>query len=159
MLLESGSVVAVEAEAVWVETLRQSTCGSCSAQKGCGHGLLNRIGSGRRHYIRVLPGAGLAPGECRVGDTVDIALPESVILRGSMLVYVVPMLAMLTGALAGSVLWPGGGDLTALAGAAAGLATGLGAVRLHAARHREDPALQPTLVARRPVSVPAVELA
>ena len=44
MLIETGRVVAVEAneEALWVETIRQSTCGSCAANKGCGHGLLNR---------------------------------------------------------------------------------------------------------------------
>jgi sigma-E factor negative regulatory protein RseC len=146
MLIESGEVVAVDDDAVWVATLRRSTCGSCAAQHGCGHGLLNRLGSGRRHYIRALPGA-IIPAQCRVGDTVEIALPESVILKGSVMLYLLPLLLMLAGAAAAAARWPELQDLGALAGAAAGLVTGLVAVRVHAARHRQDPALQPTLVA------------
>ncbi|TXS95510.1 SoxR reducing system RseC family protein [Parahaliea maris] len=156
MLLESGEVVAVEADAVWVETLRKSTCGTCSAQKGCGHGLLNRLGSGRRHYIRVLAGE-LDPGQCRVGDTVDFALPESVLLRGSLIVYLLPLLAMLAGALIASALWPGSPDLAGPGGAAAGFALGFMAVRLHARQHADDPDMQPTLVARH--NAPAAHVA
>ncbi|MBN7798178.1 SoxR reducing system RseC family protein [Parahaliea mediterranea] len=158
MLVESGEVVAVEPGAVWVETLRRSTCNSCTAQKGCGHGLLNRVGAGRRHYIRVLPGR-VQPAQCRVGDTVEIGLPETVILRGSLLVYLLPLLALLAGAALGGALWPQQQDLAALAGAGLGLFAGLLAVRLHAARHREDPALQPTLLSRRDTGAQAVELA
>jgi len=158
MLVESGEVVAVDADAVWVETLRRSTCGSCAAQKGCGHGLLNRLGSGRRHYIRALPG-NIRPEQCRVGDVVEIALPESVILRGSLLVYLLPLLAMLAGAATAAALWPDLHDFGALAGATAGLATGLIAVRMHARRHRADPALQPTLMARRRPGEQALKLA
>ena len=44
MLLETGRVVAVDADSVWVETIRRTTCGSCAVQKGCGHGLLNQLG-------------------------------------------------------------------------------------------------------------------
>ena len=56
MLIETGRVVAVDAQGLWVETIRQSTCGSCAARSGCGHGLLNRMSDGRQGYIRVLPG-------------------------------------------------------------------------------------------------------
>ncbi|WP_116365161.1 SoxR reducing system RseC family protein [Parahaliea mediterranea] len=159
MLTERGEVVAVEADAVWVETLRQSTCGSCAAQKGCGHGLLNRLGSGRRHYIRVLPGS-IQPAACRVGDTVDIAIPETVILQGSLVVYLLPLLAMLAGAALAAGQWPAS-DLAALGGAAAGFALGVFGVRLHAVRHADDPALQPTLLGRttaQPARVEALEL-
>jgi sigma-E factor negative regulatory protein RseC len=41
MLTEQARVVALDAETVWVETIRQSSCGSCSARAGCGHGMLN----------------------------------------------------------------------------------------------------------------------
>ena len=54
MLVETGRVVAVEEDSLWVETIRQSTCGSCAAQKGCGHGLLNRYADGKRGYIQHL---------------------------------------------------------------------------------------------------------
>ena len=144
MLTETGRVVAVEADGVWVETIRQSTCGACAARKGCGHGLLNRYAEGRRGYIRVLPGPTLAPADCRIDDQVMISLPESVILRGSFTVYLLPLLSLLAAAAAGAAVT--GSDAGALLGAAVGLAAGLGLVRLHAWRHRDNRALQPTMV-------------
>jgi len=144
MLTETGRVVAVEDDGVWVETIRQSTCGACAARKGCGHGLLNRYAEGRSGYIRVLPGPTLQPQDCEVDDQVMISLPESVILRGSAILYLLPLATLLAGALA--VATATGSDLGGLLGAAGGLAMGLGLVRLHAWHHRDDETLQPTMV-------------
>ena len=145
MLVETGRVVAVEPQALWVETIRQSTCGSCAANKGCGHGLLNRIGDGRTGYVRVLPGE-VGTQSCRVNDQVRISIPEQVILRGSVVVYVFPLICMLAAAAAVDGLWPGGPQLVIAGAAAAGLACGFGLVRWHAWRHRQDAGLQPTLM-------------
>ena len=136
--------MAVEADGVWVETIRQSTCGACAARRGCGHGLLSRYAEGRRGYIRVLPGPTLAPNDCRVDDQVMISLPEAVILRGSFTVYLLPLLTLLAGAAAGASAF--GSDAGALIGSALGLSAGLGMVRLHAWRHRDDRSMQPTMV-------------
>ncbi len=145
MLLETGRVVAVESDAVWVETIRKTTCGSCAVQKGCGHGLLNRISEGRRSLIRALPG-GISPQDCRVDDEVSISIPEEVILRGSMVVYILPLLLMLAGAALGSTMLSANVDLGSALGAVIGIAAGFALVRLHAHRHRDDKNLQPTLV-------------
>lgn len=150
MLTEVGRVVAVEDDSLWVETLRQSTCGACAAQKACGHGLLNRFAAGRKGLIRVLPGS-CSPRDCRVDDQVRISIPEEVILRGSLIAYVLPLLCMLAGAgLAGAglaVRFPGvGQDVLAALGAIAGLAAGFALVRLHGERHRNDESFQPVLV-------------
>jgi sigma-E factor negative regulatory protein RseC len=142
MLRETGRVVAIEDDGVWVETIRSSTCSACAANKGCGHGLINRY-SGGRGLVRALPGEKLAPRDCRVDDQVIIELPEEVILRGSVIVYLVPLLGLLCGALA---MAGQGGDGPVLAGAAAGLALGLALVRWHARRHRNDRRLQPALL-------------
>ena len=78
MRVETGRVVAIERDGRWVETIRQSTCGSCAARKGCGHGLLNRYAYGKRGYIKVLPGAtGIV--DCAVNDQVRISIPEEVL--------------------------------------------------------------------------------
>ena len=146
MLLETGRVVAVEDDGVWVETIRKSTCGSCSVQKGCGHGLLNRISDGHRSLVRALPGKKLHPSQCRVDDEVRISIPEDVILRGSLIVYILPLLAMLAGAALGSMLQTTNPDLGSALGAVAGFVAGFALVRLHAHRHRDDRELQPTLV-------------
>ena len=84
MLLEQGTVVAVEADAIWVETVRASTCGACKAKAGCGHHLVNQQQSGQRAHLRV-------PVSSReshqVGDTVQLALPEGALMRGALWVY------------------------------------------------------------------------
>ena len=51
MLIETGRVVALEGNTVWVETLRQSACGSCSARAGCGHGVLNAVAPGASRAV------------------------------------------------------------------------------------------------------------
>jgi sigma-E factor negative regulatory protein RseC len=145
MLIETGRVVAVEQEAVWVETIRQSTCGSCAANKGCGHGLLNRMADGRTGYVRVLPGS-VSPGRCAIDDQVRIGIPEQVILQGSIVVYMLPLLLMLAGAATVSGLWSGPAEPAAVGGAVAGLLLGFALVYWHARRHRDDPALQPVLL-------------
>ena len=146
MLTETGRVVAVETDSIWVETIRQSTCGACAARKGCGHGLLNRYSDGRRGYIRVLPGESVQPRECRIDDQVMIAIPEDVILRGSFIVYLMPLLALLAGAVLGTTVLAANPDLGAVLGGLSGLGLGLGLVRWHAWQHRDDRRLQPTLV-------------
>jgi sigma-E factor negative regulatory protein RseC len=145
MLVETGRVVAVEADSLWVETVRQTTCGSCSARKGCGHGLMNQISDGHQCLVRVLPGR-LSPTDCAVDDEVRISIPEEVVLRGSLVVYVLPLLCMLAAAGAGSYLAPQAADGAGALGAIAGLAVGFGLVRWHAWRHRDDCRLQPTLL-------------
>jgi sigma-E factor negative regulatory protein RseC len=145
MLIETGRVVALDAQGLWVETIRQSTCGSCAAQKGCGHSLLNKISDGKRGYIRVLSGKA-AIGDCAIDDQVRISIPEEVILRGSLVVYMLPLLCMLAGAALAVSLLPGGQDLLAASGATLGFAAGLALVRWHAWRHRHDENLQPTLL-------------
>ena len=145
MLTETGRVVAVENDSLWIETIRASTCGSCQAQKGCGHGLINKISDGSRSYIRVLPGE-LAPSACEVDDQVRVSIPEEVILRGSFIVYILPLAGMLAGAASAVALFSGNQDLLAAIGAVVGFGVGVSVVRWHAWRHRDDAALQPTLL-------------
>jgi sigma-E factor negative regulatory protein RseC len=144
MLTETGRVVALEEDGLWVETIRKSTCGSCSVRKGCGHGLLNRMADGKRGYIRVLPGD-QSIDNIRIDDQVLISIPEEVILRGSFIAYILPLLGMLLGAVAAVNWLPGNTDLSALLGAMAGLGLGFLLVRWHGLRHRLDPAYQPVL--------------
>lgn len=145
MLLETAHVVAVESDSVWVETISRSSCGSCAAQAGCGHSLLSRIASGRRNYIRAFSGP-LAAADCSVDDQVCISIPEQVIVTGSLLVYMVPLVLMLAGAALASTLTFISADLLALAGAVLGLSMGVALVRVHAWYHRSDKSLHPRLV-------------
>lgn len=145
MLTETGRVVAIERDSLWVETIRSSTCGSCAARAGCGHGLLNRIGDGRRGLVRVLPGS-QSLDQCRIDDQVRISIPEEVILRGSLVAYLLPVLCMLGGAALAVSLLPGSQDALAALGSVAGLALGFLLVRAHGLRHQHDASFQPVLL-------------
>lgn len=146
MLIETGRVVAVETDAVWVETIRRSTCGGCAARQGCGHGLLNRIGDGRSGYVRALRSASGVGTECAVDDQVRISIPEQVILRGSAVVYLLPLICMLAGAALTARAFPQASEALAAVAAALGLGLGFALVRWHAWRHRHDRNMQPTLL-------------
>jgi sigma-E factor negative regulatory protein RseC len=92
MILETGRIVSIEAEGVWVETIRQSACGSCRAEKGCGQRLLNKW-DGHTAYIWVLLD-GRNPAQYTLGDEIQIGIPEEVITKGSLLVYMVPVIGL-----------------------------------------------------------------
>lgn len=149
MMSERGRVVAVEPDAVWVETIRRGSCQRCSARKGCGHGLLESMGAGRPNHVRALPGD-CDPADIQVDDTVEISVPEQVVLTGIAVVYLLPLLSMVGGLLLGG-RW---GDAGALAGALLGLLAGLGLTRLHARLIRNDQRYQPVVVACHPALAP-----
>jgi sigma-E factor negative regulatory protein RseC len=150
---ENGKVVAIEEHAVWVETNRLSTCGSCSARKGCGTTLLNSLHPGREHYLRVVVAASFA-ADLRPGDEVEISIPDEVVLQASAVVYLVPLALMLATALLGNNLLPG--DAGTALGGLLGLLAGAGLVRLHADVNRDNGRMQPSLVRR--LGIAGIEL-
>lgn len=145
MLTETGRVVAIDKDSLWIETIRQTVCGTCAAQKGCGHGLLNQIGDGRRSYLQVSSAA--FPGQqFQLDDEVSIGIPEELLVRGSALVYLTPLLSMLALAALAPILYPSTGELGAVLAAAMGFALGAGLVRIHAYLQRDNRKLQAQLL-------------
>jgi sigma-E factor negative regulatory protein RseC len=143
MILETGTVVAVEPEGLWVETIQKSACEVCVAEKGCGQKFLSRL-AGKTTSIRVLLD-NQPPQKFSVGQSVTIGIPEDVIVLGSMLVYLLPIFGTVLGsALIG--IYGGGGDLHSIGGALAGLVAGGWLVRLHSKRLRNDLRFNPVLV-------------
>jgi len=143
VLRETGRVVALEEDAVWVETVRTSACGRCAARSGCGHGVLARSSSSATGLVRVLASAMVSVSDCRLNDEVEIELPESVILRGSLLLYLTPLGLAVLGALLGDPL----GDLPAILGFAAGLAAGFLLVRRITLNPNVQGQFEPRLIA------------
>lgn len=142
MITENGIVVALDPDAIWIETIRKSTCEACSAQKGCGQQLMSSI-SGRMARIRVL--TQYAPqSQYRIGEQVTVGIPDNAVVLGSLLVYSVPLLTMILAAIAAGKLWPG--DLVAAISGLAGLVLGGVVVRLLSWRQRNNPDLQPVLL-------------
>lgn len=142
MITEAGKVVAVERDGVWVETANQSACGRCSARKGCGQSLLAQM-DGHRSYIKALLN-GHSPGEFREGDMVTIGIDENAVVRGSLVVYCLPLLGLVAGAVIGNGFsFP---DIGVAAVAFAGLVAAGLAVRWFSRRHSHDEDFQPVII-------------
>ena len=98
MIEENALVVATEGEYAWVETSRRSSCGSCEA-KGCGTGALSQVLGRRTQRLRVKN-----PIAADSGDQVVLGITESALLKGSIAVYLVPVLALLAGGIFGEMM-------------------------------------------------------
>ena len=123
MITETGKVVALKGDKVWVQTIRTSACQSCAARSGCGQRVLASATGGRANQVRVANHL-----DARVGDQVVLAIEETALLRASFLVYAIPLALMVVGALAGHH-GSGGLDVFAMAGAMAGLGGGFAVAR------------------------------
>lgn len=140
MLNESARVVTVDEDGLWVETRRKSGCQGCGAQGSCGHSLLDRLHPGRASLLRIHLRGTDAP---LAGDDVTLAVPDSLVLKLSLVFYLLPLASLLGGALLAARF---GGDAAALLGALAGLGGGILAAGRIARRLEERPDYQPRIL-------------
>ena len=138
MILETATVTSVESDALWVEAVQKSACETCSAQKGCGTAVLSKL-SGRTNRIRVIRNQSQQQS-FEVGQQVTIAIPEDVVVLGSLGAYMVPLLGSLAG------LWlMDSSDLSSVIGACLGLGLGGWVVSRYNSKLRNDPRINPVL--------------
>ena len=87
---------------------------------------------------------------CHVDDVVEIGIPEALMVKGALLVYLLPIVLMLLGAALASnnaallALIPE--DPAAMLGALTGFVSGLLISKFNSLRHRQDPSLNPRLL-------------
>jgi sigma-E factor negative regulatory protein RseC len=147
MIEESGEIVGIDGEFAWIEGIRTATCGGCSVRRGCGTAALSRAMGNRHVRLRVLNRI-----NARVGDSVVIGIPESGLLRGSLAVYAVPLLALFGGALFGDMLGgvfgADGSEPAAIAGAVAGFGAGLLWLKRFSRRIAANATFQPVILRR-----------
>lgn len=141
MLKEVGTIIRIEPDAVWVETLQKSTCGSCHAQHGCGQHVLGKALS-TSSSIRVLL-QGQAAEKFSLNQQVTIGLPEDVVVKGSLVIYLIPLLSLIFFANMGYAIMPS--EAVSVLSGFAGLVFGGCIVRWHAWKTRNDPRLQPVI--------------
>lgn len=122
MVEETARVIRADNTHVWLQVERKSTCGSCSMKKGCGTSLLSEYFNRNPANIK-LPNTQNA----KPGDIVVLGLSESAILKGSFLVYLIPITSLLVGAVFGqwlAELLSGNTELFAIVGGLGGLIAG-----------------------------------
>jgi len=91
MIEELAVVVKIENHQVWVESGQNSACGGCQQKASC---TSNALGSVLKKKS--------VPVDCdiqlKAGDEVMVAIDENLLLRTSLLLYLVPLIALFTGA-------------------------------------------------------------
>ncbi|MCK5648639.1 MAG: SoxR reducing system RseC family protein [Gammaproteobacteria bacterium] len=159
MIEEQATVIECEGKYVWVETQRQSSCGHCSVKNGCGTQVLSKVLGNKVARVRCLNVQEKKTGQsfCQLksGDRVVIGLQESALLSGSLLIYFLPLMAMiLCGGLAvfaAGIWWPEGTDLLSAIASFTGLFLGLYLARNYS-QNKYSPQYEPVIIKKLPVS-------
>jgi sigma-E factor negative regulatory protein RseC len=97
MIETRAIIVHVQGNEALVEATGGGGCGQCSSEKGCGSGKLGQLFCNKPRQFKVLNEANAS-----VGEEVQITLQDGVLLRSSMLVYVLPLALILAGGILGS---------------------------------------------------------
>ena len=101
MIEEQVIVTSLDAGGVWVEGVQQSACGSCSAKAGCGKHTMSQLG---RKVSLWLPDDPLSDRDFSIGQQIVVGLPEGAILRSTLVLYGIPLVFLLVGAVVGHAL-------------------------------------------------------
>lgn len=92
MATEEGVVIRTAEQTAWVKTIRSAACEACASRSSC-----TAMGGGNEMEVEVvnLVGAG-------VGDRVLLHFETSSLLKATFMLYVLPILMMLIGAVIGN---------------------------------------------------------
>lgn len=155
MIEESGLVVERRGAWVEVETTRRASCGSCAAGASCGVSLLDRLLGRRPTRLAALNPIAAAPGQ-----RVVIGIPEGSLLSASFAAYLVPVLALIGGAILADAAalrlgWTAT-EVPSIAGALIGLAASLLWLARFSRARQENPRYQ--VVVLRLEQAPSVAL-
>ena len=96
MATEQGIVLRTESDAAWVKTVRSSACEGCTAKGSC-----HTTGSGEDMEVKAINSVGAG-----VGDRIVLSFETASLLKATFLIYVFPIILMITGAVLGQMLAP-----------------------------------------------------
>ena len=144
MMRSLATVVAVEPGVITVSCQQQTSCSHCASQDSCGTGAVSKAIPGRSHQLTIATEAKVAKG-----DLVEIGLPEKSMLHSAALVYLLPLLFLILGAVLGQwgvVDLTGGGELGVILSAVLSAAVGLLVARRLARRIEGLSSYKPGLI-------------
>jgi len=120
MIKEQAIVTRTRGKHVEIQMQRQSACNHCDLNRGCGTGAIGRLLGHRSKPLIIETSLPL-----KMGDQVVLGMPDSSFLRASLLIYGVPLFALVCSATLGQWLFNGSQSLV-LVSALAGFVAGLG---------------------------------
>jgi len=99
---ESATVISLHGGRVDILMQRQSSCSHCELSKGCGTGAIGRLIGLRSKPVSLVTSLPL-----KIGDELELGLPESSILKASLLIYGFPILGLIGFAITAEWLFSG----------------------------------------------------
>jgi sigma-E factor negative regulatory protein RseC len=97
MLEMRAIVMHVEGDEALVQPLSTGGCGHCDSEGGCGSGALSKLFCSNKPRNFKVGNLALA----KVGDEVQVSIPDGALLRGALKMYVLPLMLLLAGGIAG----------------------------------------------------------
>jgi len=89
MMREWATVVAWRDGIATLHTEAKTSCNSCSARKGCGSHMLNKLGPKDAHVMEIASATPLQPGQ-----RIELGIKESSLLGSALLVYMTPLFGL-----------------------------------------------------------------
>jgi sigma-E factor negative regulatory protein RseC len=147
MLEEQGVVISADNNSATVQIQRTTSCGHCAAKQGCDSAsVANRLG---KQYMQVKV-ANHSHHAVKVGDNVVVGLPEQSLLKGAILVYLVPLFGLFAGAIGGEIVTASASlphsELLSVLSSLVGFSVGLFAVKRLSLNLLSDTRYQPVIL-------------
>jgi sigma-E factor negative regulatory protein RseC len=137
MLRERGIVEKVSPQRAVIRIQQSSACAGCEARGAC------QVNGDKKLLVEVKNDL-----DAKIGDTVEISMPSGSVLKVSLLVYALPILGLILGALSGGA-WAGVFHISStpasLIGAGAGLAVSVIVLRRFDRSVRSKPHYSPRM--------------
>ena len=93
MIRQPAKVIAETATDYLLETLPKSACPRCEAGNGCGGGILASAFANKKFNLRIPKNKIL-----NLGDLIQIGIPSTVLIKASIMLYLLPLIFMICGA-------------------------------------------------------------
>ena len=94
MIEEQAIVTGLDGDLAMIQMQRHSACSHCELSKGCGTGAIGRMLGHRSKPLAIRNNFNL-----KVGDSVLLGLPDKAFLKASLLIYGLPLIALMGGGL------------------------------------------------------------
>lgn len=99
MVEEQGVIVSLEGQMANIAPLSQSGCQSCSSSGTCGTSLLKPLFGNKQRMLAAENSINAKPG-----DQVVIGLNRTALVLASLMVYLLPLILLLAGAISGAAI-------------------------------------------------------
>jgi len=129
MIEEQAIVSGLEGDLAIIRMQRQSVCSHCELNKGCGTGAIGRLLGHRSKPLAIRNDYDL-----KAGDRVLLGLPDRAFLNASLLIYGLPLVALIGGGLMAQWAFAGS-ELSVIIFSTAGFFAGLWISGLIAKNH------------------------